>query len=84
MANVQPAVMVMPSYITLAPGPLANAVTNSVAIQNNSTNQLPLSEPVVNVPGVEAQIKEMQPGKSFTAMLAFPQGFQVPPGQQVS
>ena len=83
MATVQPAVMVIPSHITLPPGPLAHAVTNSVAIQNNSTNLLQLSEPAVNVPGVEAQIKEMQPGKSFTAMVAFPQGFQVPPGQQV-
>ncbi len=83
VANVQPAVMVIPSYITLAPGPLPNAVTNSVAIQNNSTNLLTLSEPVVNVPGVGAQIKETQPGKSFTAMLAFPQGFQIPAGQQV-
>jgi copper(I)-binding protein len=82
-ANVQPAVMVIPSYITLAPGPLANAVTNSVSIRNNSTNDLKLSDPVVNVPGVEAEIKEMQPGKSFTALLAFPQGFQIPPGQQV-
>jgi copper(I)-binding protein len=82
-ANVQPAVMVIPSYITLAPGPLANAVTNSVSIRNNSTNDLKLSDPVVNVAGVEAEIKEMQPGKSFTALLAFPQGFQIPPGQQV-
>jgi hypothetical protein len=82
-ANVQPAVMVIPSYITLAAGPLANPVTNSVAIQNNSTNLLQLSEPAVNVPEVTAQLKEMQPGKSFTALVAFPQGFQVPPGQQV-
>ena len=82
-ANVQPAVMVIPSYITLAPGPLDKAVTNSVAIQNNSTNLLQLSEPAVNVPGVAAEIREMQPGKSFTALVAFPQGFQVPAGQQV-
>ena len=45
VANVQPAVMVIPSYITLAPGPLANAVTNSVAIQNNSTNLLHVVRP---------------------------------------
>ena len=82
-ANMQAAVMVIPSFITLAPGPLANAVTNSVMIQNNSTNLLQLSEPVVNVPGVDAQIREMQPGRSFTALLAFPQGFQVAPGQHV-
>ena len=80
---VQPAVMVIPSYITLASGPLGKAVTNSVSIQNNSTNLLTLSEPTVNASGAEAQIREMQPGKSFTAMVAFPEGFQVPPGQQV-
>jgi hypothetical protein len=83
VANVQPAVMVMPTFMTLAPGPLPNAITNSVTIQNNSTNRLTLSDPVVNMPGVEAMIRELRPGKSFAAMLAFPQGFQVPPGQQV-
>jgi hypothetical protein len=83
VANVQPAVMVIPSYITLAPGPLATAVTNSVSIRNQSTNDLKLSDPAVNVPGVEAQIKEMQPGKYFTALVAFPQGFEVTPGRQV-
>ena len=81
--TVQPAVMVIPSYITLASGPLGKAVTNSVSIQNNSTNLLTLSEPTVNASGAEAQIREMQPGKSFTAMVAFPEGFQVTPGQQV-
>jgi hypothetical protein len=81
--TVQPAVMVIPSYITLASGPLGKAVTNSVSIQNKSTNLLTLSEPTVNASGVEAQIREMQPGKSFTAMVAFPEGFQVTPGQQV-
>lgn len=83
VANVQPAIMVIPSYVTLAPGPLPYAVTNSVMIQNNSTNRLELSEPAVNVPGVAAQIRETQPGKSFIALLAFPQGFQSPAGQQI-
>jgi hypothetical protein len=83
VANVQPAVMVMPAYMSLMPGPLPNAVTNSVTIQNNSTNLLTLSEPVVSVPGVEATIRELQPGRSFAAMLAFPQGFLIPPGQHV-
>jgi hypothetical protein len=83
VVNCQPAVMVIPSYITLMPGRLPNAITNSVTIQNNSTNLLTLSDPVVNVPGVEAQIKETQPGKTFTAMLGFPQGFEITPGQPV-
>jgi hypothetical protein len=80
---VQPPIMVMPAYITVQAGPLVNAVTNSVTIQNNSTNAVQLSEPVVNVTGVEAQIKETQPGKSFIAMLAFPQGFEIPRGLHV-
>jgi len=69
VANVQPALMVMPAYMRVDAGPLAVAVTNSVTIQNNSTNLVTLSEPAVNVPGVEATIKELQPGKSFSAML---------------
>jgi hypothetical protein len=81
-ANVQPAVTVIPSFITLPSGPLAKAVTNFVTIQNNGTNLLRLSEPAINVPGVDAQIREVQAGKSFTALLTFPQGFQIPPGQQ--
>jgi copper(I)-binding protein len=83
VANVQPALMVMPAFMRVDAGPLANAVTNSVTIQNNSTNRVTLSEPAVNVPGVEAAIRELQPGKSFSAMLTFPQGFLISPGQQV-
>jgi hypothetical protein len=83
LANVQPALMVIPSFVTLSSGPLPNAVTNSVTILNNSTNLVTLSDPVVNVPGVEATIRELQHGKSFTAMLAFPRGFNVSSGQQV-
>ena len=84
VANIQPAVMVTPAVITLPAGPLPKALTISVAIQNNSaTNLLALSEPTVNAPGVGVEIREMEPGKSFIAQLAFPQGFTVPPGQHV-
>ena len=82
-ANVQPAMAVIPSHITLPPGPLANPHTPSVMIQNNSTNQLSLSDPAVNAPSVETQIKETQPGRSFTVLATFPQGFELPPGQQL-
>jgi len=81
-ANVRPAVMVFPAQVTLASGPLTNKATPSVTIQNNSTNALTLSEATVNVPGVDVQVKELQPGRIFTAMLTFPEGFQVPQGQQ--
>jgi len=83
VANVQPALMVMPSFVRVDAGPLTNAASNSITIQNNSTNLVTLSEPAVNVPGVEATIKELQPGKSFSAMLKFPPGFSISPGQSV-
>ena len=82
-ANVQSAVMVFPATITLQPAPLANKATPSITIQNNSTNQLTVSEPTVNVDGVQVQLKEMTPGRVFSAQLTFPEGFEVPKGKEV-
>ncbi len=83
VANVQPAIMVVPSYITLAPGPLMAGVTNSISIRNQSTNLVQLSEATVSMPGVGTEIREMQAGKAFTVLVGFPQGFEVPAGRQV-
>src|SRR5204863_727038 len=58
--------------------------TPSVTIQNNSTNAVTLSEPAINIPGVDVQIKETQPGRVFSALLTFPEGFEIPQGQQVT
>jgi copper(I)-binding protein len=82
-ANVQPALAVIPSIISLPPSPLPAAQTSSVTIQNNSTNPLALTDASVNATGVEVQIREMQPGRMFTALATFPQGFEIPPGQLV-
>ena len=84
VVNCQPAVMVIPSYITLMPGPLPNAMTNSVTIQNNSTNSLLLTEPSVNLPGVDIKLNEIQPGRVFNITLSFPAGFSLPPGDPVA
>jgi len=83
-ASVQQVVSVIPARITLPPAPLAAPHTPSVTIQNNSTNLLSLTEATVNAPGVEVQIKETQPGRMFTALATFPQGFEIPAGQQVA
>lgn len=82
-ANVQPALMVIPPQITLPQAPLTTKSTPTVTIQNNSTNAVTLSDPSVNVPGVEVQIKETQPGRLYSALLTFPEGFEIPQGQQV-
>ncbi len=84
IANIQPAVMVNPPAIMLPPGPLRTGITNSIMIQNNyGTNALTLSEPAINVPGVGIEIREHLPGRSYSAMVGFPPGFEIPPSQQV-
>ena len=80
MANVQPALVVSPPSISLNSSPLASAITNTITIQNNSTNKLVLSEPGSTVPGIGVDIKELQPGRVFLAKISFPQGFELPQG----
>jgi len=79
-ANVQQAVVVSPPQVMLAAGPLANKQTVSIMIQNNSANALKLSEPKVDTQGVEVALAEPNPGRSFTATLNFPQGFELAQG----
>jgi copper(I)-binding protein len=82
-ANMQPVLSVIPSIISLPPSPLATAQTSSVTIQNHSASPLSLTNAAVNAPGVEVHIQEMQPGRMFTALATFPEGFELQPGQQV-
>lgn len=81
--NVQPALMVMPSQMSLPPGPLPAPATPSLIIQNNSTNALELSEAKINAKGAEVKINETQPGRTFNVLVTFPQGFQAPPNEKV-
>ena len=87
VAYVQPAVLVSPPQINLPPAPLANAQTNLITLQNNSTNRLLLSEPLINAKDVDVQIvelnKEQQPGRLFNLRVAFPAGFEAPAGVPV-
>ncbi len=82
-ANVLPVVMVMPPQIALPAAPLAQAQTNTLSFIVNSTNAMTLSVPSVNAAGVDVELKEVAPGRNYSATLAFPQGFELPPGQPV-
>lgn len=81
-ANIQPHVLVMPPQLTLPPPPLAASISPRVTIQNNTTNTLSVSDPVLSLDGVKVELTEPQPGKQFLATLTFPQGFEIPAGQQ--
>jgi uncharacterized protein DUF1573 len=82
--NVQPPLMVIPPHVMLPHAPLVGKSPTTVTIQNNSTNALTLSEAAVNVPGVDVEIKEIQPGRVYHALLTFPEGFEIPAGKQVT
>jgi len=81
-ANVQAAVTVIPQQITLPPGPLANQTMPSITIQNNGTNTLTLSDAATTAKDVQIKLNEANPGRLFTATLTFPQGYELPQGEQ--
>jgi hypothetical protein len=80
-SNVQPALSILPAQVTLPASPLANKLAPVVTIINNTTNPLALTEPGVTIPGVDFQLREVQPGRYFTIGLSFPQGFQLKDGE---
>ncbi len=79
-ANVQQAIVVSPPQITLPAGPLPLKQTMTATIQYNGTNSLRLTEPTLDLKGVEVSLGETQPGKLFTATMNFPEGFEMPAG----
>jgi hypothetical protein len=82
-ANIQPALVVMPPQIQLPPIIPGNAFPCAVSIRNNSPILLSLSEPAVNAKGATVQIKEVVPGRQFTATVTFPAGFKAVPGDNL-
>ena len=83
-ANVQAAIIVMPPQIILSQNPLTTKATPALTIQNNTTNAMALSDLAINVPGVDIQMRELAPGRTFNISFTFPEGFVIPAGQQVA
>jgi hypothetical protein len=81
--NVQPSVTVSPPRISLAQTPLNAKSPVTLTIQNNTTNTLTVSDGRVNIPGVDVELKEVQPGRMFSAVVTFPEGYNPPVGQPV-
>jgi hypothetical protein len=80
---VQQAVIVAPNRITLPTGRLTASMSQSVKILNKGTNALALSDARVNTPRTEVRLQEIQPGRVFSLMVNFPEGFEVTPGKEV-
>ena len=82
-ANVQPAVTVIPSQITLPAGTLTTALRPAVTIRNTGTNALALSDAAINLEGASVQIREVQPGRVFSLTVSLPAGLQLQATQKV-
>jgi hypothetical protein len=80
---VQQAVIVAPNRITLPTGRLTASMSQSVKILNKGTNALALSDARVSIPRTEVRLQEIQPGRVFSLMVNFPEGFEVTPGKEV-
>jgi hypothetical protein len=81
-ALVQAAVIVAPAEVTVPAGPLTSSLQLPVNIRNYGASTLVLSDPTINVPGAELQVREIQPGRHFILSANFPTGFEIQPGQR--
>jgi len=79
-ANVLQAVVVSPPQVMLAAGALSNKHSVTLNIQNNGANPIKLSEPAIDSKGVDVQLTESNPGRTFAATLNFPQGYELAQG----
>ena len=77
-AMTRPDLVLSPTQIVLPEAPLAAGVNPSITIMGMASNLLVLSEPKLNLPGMEVQLRELQPGRLFSLSVAFPAGFALP------
>jgi hypothetical protein len=82
-AFLQQPLTISPTQITLPTSPLARPVKSTVTVRNNTTNSMSVSDLALSIPGADVSLKEMQPGKLFTASVNFPVGFAAPADQRV-
>jgi hypothetical protein len=73
---MQPLLAVNPPQISLPAGPLPTATPITVTIQNNSTNSLALSDPLINSTNADVHLNEVQAGRLFNLVINFRAGFQ--------
>lgn len=74
---------ISPSRIYLPAEPLAEPNRPLVTIRKLTDRSVTLSDPAINVPGVEVKLEEVEPGKVFRLTPVFPEGLEIKPGQRV-
>jgi hypothetical protein len=82
IAIVQPPLLAMPAQLMVPAGPLAASTRLGVTVRNNAATNVTVSEPAVNLPGVDIQMQELQAGRIYNLILTFPTNFQMTAGQR--
>ena len=77
----RPAVLFSPTQIVLPQTPLSAGINSSVTIMGMAAEPLVLSEPRLSFVGIEAQLRELQPGRLFSLSVSFPAGFAFSPNE---
>jgi hypothetical protein len=77
------AVVISPRQLILPAGRLTAETRPSVTIRSQAKQALELSEPAIDVPGAEVELREMQAGRVYSLTAIFPEGFELPAGRQV-
>jgi hypothetical protein len=80
-ANIQQAVTLNPVQLLIPTAPLVAKQTSPITIQNNGAKPLKVTEPAVDIKGVDVQLNETSPGKTFTVNLTFPEGLELKGGR---
>jgi len=62
--------------------PILSARSPLPALRDLSANTLTLSDATTSAKDVQIKLNEANPGRLFTATLTFPQGYELPPGEQ--
>jgi hypothetical protein len=82
IAVVQAPLVAMPAQLMIPAGPLTSGTRLGVTVRNNSSTNVTVSEPSLNLPGVDIQMQAVQPGRIYNLILNFPPGYTMPAGQR--
>jgi hypothetical protein len=74
---------ISPVSLVLPSGQVRPGTRPSVTVRNNTSQPLELSDPSINLEGVEVELRELQVGRFFTLTPHFPEGLEFPAGQQI-
>jgi hypothetical protein len=82
-AFINPEITVAPSQMNLQRGPLSQPYPIWIGISDNTGRGLTLSDPAINVPGLDVSLKVMVTNSRYSLVVNFPPGFEMKPGSNV-